>query len=67
MHRYMAESAQKKTGFRQLLNIDKESIRNEMNKSTLSNEDIRDSDEKMRASFLRTNPRNKNITGAPEF
>ena len=33
MHRYMAVSTQKKTGFRQLQNVDKDSLMNETRKS----------------------------------
>jgi hypothetical protein len=35
--------------------------------NTLSSENLRESDEKIRASILRSNPRNKNISGVIEF
>ena len=66
MHRYMAESAQKKTGFRQLLNINRDSLK-ELTKAetTLSQDNL--SEEKVRAGVLRSNPRNQQISGAQEF
>ena len=66
MHRYMAESAQKKTGFRQLLNINRESLK-ELTKAqtTLSQDNL--SEDKVRAGVLRKNPRNQYISGPQEF
>ena len=54
MHRYIGESAQKKTGFRQLLNSDKDSLKQELTNSML-------------VDTVRNNPRCASVTGSAEM